>query len=421
MGQRNIQVVSIQAELAAVNAQINAEAEHVLGNMKNAYDIAMRREQALETNLQNFTANQNSEAYIKLQQLRHLADVDRKDYENYLNQYNDISERRELQNSGAARIVSPASLPRAPTKSRMKFYAIGGMAGLGGGLLLAFLLEYLKPGVKTSLEIEQIFRLSVVGAIPLLPRGRTRDTSYYLPLDRIVHDPLSQLSETVRAMRISLELLSANPKVILITSALPGEGKSTAAMLLAASSASSGKRTILLDCDFRQRSTSEALRRLRSKHRPGLSELLQGTARLEDVIAEDPITKVHVVPAGSMTPNAADLLMSRGMLDLIATLRTGFDYIVMDAPPLLPVVDALALTTVVDKILLVVEWCRTPRDSINEAFRVLGQQANRVAGIVLNKVEYDQLPGYGGGYYHRSISKYYGNARVLASRGDGLH
>ena len=409
VGARNVQVVSIQAQLAAVNKQIDAEAEHILGNMKNAYDIAVRREQTLEANLQSLTANQNSEAYIKLQQLRHLADADRSDYQSYLSQYNDISERRELQNAGSARIISPASLPRFASKNRAKFYAIGAFAGLGGGLLLAFLLEYFRPGLKTSAEIEQTFHLPVVGVIPLVPRQNSRSVSYYRPLDKFVNEPLSQLSETVHAMRISLELMSA-PKIILITSALPGEGKSTAAMLLAASSASSGKRTILLDCDFRQRSTSEALRRLRSKHRPGLSELLRGTVKIEDVIAEDPVTKTHLIPAGSMAPNAADLLMSQGMLDLIAVLRSGFDYIVMDAPPLLPVVDALALATVADKILVIVEWSRTPRASIYEAFRVLGQEANRVAGIVLNKVELNQLPGYGGGHHYRSIAKYYGNA-----------
>ena len=111
-----------------------------------------------------------------------------------------------------------------------------------------------------------------------------------------------------------------------------------------------------------------------------------------------------------MAPNAADLLMSQGMLDLIAVLRSRFDYIVMDAPPLLPVVDALALATVADKILVIVEWCQTPRAIIYEAFKILGQEANCVAGIVLNKVEFNQLPGYGGGHRYRSIAKYYGNA-----------
>jgi polysaccharide biosynthesis transport protein len=406
LGERNVQVISIRAQLAAVNKQIDAEAGHILSNMKNAYDIAVGREQSLEANLQSLTANLHSETSIKLQELRRVADADRKVYESYLSQYNDIAERRELQDA-SARIISPATLPRSPSSSRAKFYALGGMAGLAGGLLLAFLLEYFRPGVKTGKEIEQSFGLPVVGNIPSVWREKTRGVSYRRPLDRMVGEPLSHLSEAVRAMRISLELSSANPKVILITSALPGEGKSTAAMLLAASSASSGKRTILLDCDLRLRSTSEALR---NKHQTGLSELLRGTAKLTDVIAQDPRTKIYLLPAGSMAPNAADLLMSKRMVDLIAVLRSEFDYIVMDAPPLLPVVDALALATVADKILVIVEWCQTSRASIYEAFRVLGPEVTRIAGIVLNKVDFSQLPGYGAGYHYRSVAKYFSNA-----------
>ena len=297
-----------------------------------------------------------------------------------------------------------------PPRSRIKFYALGGIAGLAGGLLLAFLLEYFRPGVKTSTEIEQSFGLPVVGNIPLVWGRKTRGASYGRPLDRMVNEPLSQLSEAVYTMRIGLEVSSANPKVILITSALPAEGKSTAAMLLAASSASAGKRAILLDCDLRLRSVSETLG---NKHQPGLSELLRGTAKLTDVITQDPVTKIYMLPAGSIAPNTADLLMSQEMLDLIAILRGEFDYIVMDAPPLLPVVDALALAAAADKILVIVEWCETSRASIREAFRVLGPEVNRVAGIVLNKVDFNQLPGYryrSTVKYYRSTAKYFGNA-----------
>jgi capsular exopolysaccharide synthesis family protein len=397
LGGYNPQVVSVRAELAAVNKQINTEAGHVLATMRNAYDIAVRREQTLEADLQSLTANLNSETYLKLRQLRRVADSDRKDYESYLAQYNNISEQREMQ-SASARIISPATLPRSPASNRLKFYALGGMAGLGGGLLLAFLLEYFKSGVKTSREIEQSFGLPVVGFVPLVLQQKTRGAPYHQTLSRMVNEPFSHLNEAVRSMRVSLELSSARPKVILITSALPGEGKSTAAMLLAGSSASSGKKTILLDCDLRLRSTSEVLRR---KHQPGLSEFLCGRAKLTDVITQDPVTKINFIPAGSTKPNAADLLMSQEMLDLIAVLRSGFDYVVMDSPPLLPVVDALALATGVDKILVIVEWSRTPRNSIYEALRVLGPEANRVAGIVLNKVDFNELPGYSGYQYRK--------------------
>jgi polysaccharide biosynthesis transport protein len=405
-GERNIQIVSARADLATVKKQIDTEVGNALATMKNAYDIAQRREQTLEANLRNLTANLNSENYIKLQQLQHAADSDRKDYESYLAQYNNISEQREMQ-STSARIISPATLPRSPNSKRMKFYAIGGAVGLAGGLLLAFLLEYFKSGVRTSTEIAQAFGLSVVGFVPLVSRPKIR-RAYHQPLHRAVNEPLSQLSEAVRSMRISLQLSIAGSKVILVTSALPGEGKSTAAMLLAASCASSGKKTVLLDCDLRLRSASEILRR---KHQPGLSDFLTGTANLRDIINQDPATKINVIPAGSpTTPNAADLLMSQAMLDLIAALRHDFDYVIMDSPPLLPVVDALALATSTDKILVIIEWRRTSRDSIYEAFRVLGPEANRVAGVVLNKVDFNELPGHSGYRYYHSSAKYFSKA-----------
>jgi succinoglycan biosynthesis transport protein ExoP len=202
-GEHNIQIVSVRADLATVNKQIDIEKQNVLATMKNARDIAVRREQDLEASLHSLAARLNSEAYIKLQQLRHVADTDNKEYQSYLSQYNDISERRVLQGAGA-RIISPATLPRSPTSSRLKFYALGGAAGLTGGLLLAFLLEYFRRGIKTSAQVEQSFGLPVLGNIPLVPHSKTFSTSYYRPLDKMLNEPLSHLSEAVRAVRISL-------------------------------------------------------------------------------------------------------------------------------------------------------------------------------------------------------------------------
>jgi succinoglycan biosynthesis transport protein ExoP len=409
-GEQYAHVIAMRTELAGINKQINAEMQHILGSFKNAYDIAVRREQVLEANLQSLIAkHSNSETYERLQQLRRAADADRKLYENYLAQYNDISERRTLQDA-SARIISPASLPRSPTSSRrMLYYALGGMLGLGGGFVLAFLLEYLRSGVKTATEVEQSFGRPVVGIIPLVQHRKFPGTFYERLLHRMVDKPLSRFNEAVHAMRISLELSHANPKVILVTSALPAEGKSTAAILLAASSASAGKRTVLLDCDLRQQSTSKAFR---NKHEPGLSELLRGTAELMDVITKDPATKTYTIPAGSIVPNSADLLMSQRMRDLMAELRDDFDYIVMDTSPLLPVIDALGVATVADKILMIVEWRHTPRAAISEAFKVLRPEAHRVAGIVLNKVDLNQLYGYGyrSGYHYGSVDKYLSKA-----------
>jgi polysaccharide biosynthesis transport protein len=408
LGDGHAQVIALRAALAGINRQIYDEAQHILGNMKNAYDIAVLRQQSLEATLQKLNARDNSEIYLKLQQLRRIADAYRNRYESYLSQYNEIAERRTLQDA-SARIISAADLPSSPSSPRRTlFYALGGMLGLGGGFLLALLLEY-RAGIKNTGDIEQSFGRPVVGLIPLVHHQKSRDALAKQLLKRMVDEPVSHLSEAVHSMRISLELSSANTKVVLVTSALPGEGKSTAAMLLAASSASSGKRTVLLDCDLRRRSTSEAFL---GKEQPGLSELLRGTAELADMITQDPTTETYVIPAGSIMPNTADLLMSPKMRDLIRKLRSEFDYIVIDTSPLLPVIDALALATVADKVLVIVEWGQTRLATISEAFKILRPEAHRVAGIVFNKVDLNQLQGYGyhSGYHYRSLDRYFKSA-----------
>jgi hypothetical protein len=309
LGERHSQVIIAGTQLEGINKQISAEANHVLGNMQNAYDIAVRRQQSLEASLLKLTAARgNSATYIKLQQLRRVADADRKLYENYLSQYNEISQRRTLQDA-SARIIAPATLPDAPSSPRrILFYALAGIFGLGGGLLLAFLREYLRAGVKTGAEVEQSFGYPVVGVIPLVQHGKFRGNTHDRLLHSMVDAPLSHFSEAVRAMRIGLELSSSDSaaKVILITSALPCEGKSTAAMLLAASSATSGHKTVLLDCDLRQQAVSEVY----GKKQPGLSELLRGTAELTDVIDIDPVTDTCVIPAGSIVPISPSGLMT---------------------------------------------------------------------------------------------------------------
>jgi exopolysaccharide transport family protein len=402
LGEHHSQVIAANTQLDGMNKQISAEANHVLANMQNAYDIAVRRQQSLEASLQKLTAARgNSATYLKLQQLRRVADADRKLYENYLSQYNEISQRRTLQDA-SARIIAPATLPGTPSSPRRTlFYALAGIFGLGGGVVLAFLREYLQSGIKTGSEVEQSFGYPVIGVIPLVQRRKFRGNGH----DRLVHSmvdaPLSNFSEAVHAMRIGLALSSPDgaAKVILVTSSLPAEGKSTAAMLLAASSATSGHKTVLLDCDLRQQAVSEAF----GKKQPGLSEVLRGAAELSDVIDIDPVTNICVIPAGSIVTNPADLLMSRRMHNLIAQLRNQFDYVVIDASPLLPVIDALALATMADKILLIVEWSRTSRTDVSEAFKVLRPEAARIAGIVLNKVDPKQLSHYG---YSRSYHKY---------------
>lgn len=408
-GGNHAEVIALDIQLADINKRLGDEAEHVLGNLKESYDIAVRQEQSLGASLQKLTAPLGeSPAALKLRSLQRVADTDRKLHESYLTQYNEASQRLTLA-VASARIITPASLPEAPSSPRsVLFYALGGMLGLGGGVGLAFLLEFVQAGLKTRLQVEQTFGYPLLGAIPVVQKRKFRRLRRDGPMRAVIDEPLGQLSESVRAMRIGLEISNSQqaPKVILVTSSLPGEGKSTAATLLGASSAMSGRRTVLIDCDLRHHSISATL----TGGRPGLSELLTGAANLSDVTNKHPIMDLDVIAAGSIVRNPADLLMCQGMRDLIGQLRERYDYIVMDASPLLPVVDALALATIADKILVIVEWSHTPRATISEAFKLLRPQQDRVAGVVLNKVDLRQMQGYG--YGGRSLTKYFSNAGV---------
>ncbi len=406
LGERHAEVMNVRAQLAGINRAISAQADRVVSNMKNGYEIAVRRERSIEFDLESLTAARgNSAEVVQLQQLRRVADADRKLYESYLSQFNEISTRQTLQDA-SARIITPATFPQAP--SRILFFGFAGVLGTGIGLGLAVLLELLRSGVKSGAEAERTFGYPVVGLIPFVePRGSRIAYRHGALVGNLVDVPSSQFSEAVRSMRLGLRLANRGqvPKVILITSAVPGEGKSSAAALLAASSAGAGQRTVLIDCDLRRQSISEAF----GEYKRGLAEVLAATADVSEVTVKHPVAGIHLIPAGSPIGNPADLLTSERMSELIEKLRDLYDYVVLDASPLLPVVDALALAALADKILVVVEWSRTPRGNVSEALKILRPEAHRIAGIVLNKVDLKQLHGYGynGGYSRRYFENYF--------------
>jgi polysaccharide biosynthesis transport protein len=248
----------------------------------------------------------------------------------------------------------------------------------------------------------------VVGMIPLVRRGGLRRTHAADLLTRAVAEPLSGLSEAVRAARVALLLSGAGkrPKVILVTSAIPYEGKSTTATLLAASTSMSGQRSLLIDCDLRRQSASRSLGR---RGKPGLIEVLAGSATRAEAVQHDPASGLDLIAVGSGSVNPGDLLDSQRMRDLLAALRQDYDFIVLDSSPLLPVVDATILATMVDKIAMVVQWSRTPRASVVEALSRLDTEMRRTASVVINQVDIKRLRGYGYGYgYGYNYGKYYG-------------
>ena len=393
------ELIVARSQIKDIEKAINAEVARILDNLKNAYQIAQQREQSLEASLNRVTQQHgNSPVVVKLHELERLDASDRRLYENFLAEFNKIAAGSSL-NETPARIITPASLPTVPAFPRTHLIlalmlAVGGFAGI----VLAFLAEHLAGGLKTSAQAENTLGAPVLGMIFEIPRRGLRRPRGPDILAETIAKPASRLAEGVRATRIGLALSGDSPpKVILVTSSVPGEGKTTVAMLLAASAGLSGQRTLLVDCDLRSRSAS---RTIGVGSRAGLIEVLEGRAELGDAITSKTPWGLAMLSAGAGRMNPADLLNSPRVGALLDELRQRFDFIVLDATPLLPVVDAALLARHADRILFVARWSRTQRTTALEAMKVLGAEAHGKIGIALNRVDLRKLRSYGYGFGH---------------------
>jgi succinoglycan biosynthesis transport protein ExoP len=221
-----------------------------------------------------------------------------------------------------------------------------------------------------------------------------------------LHHPMSPFSEAMRTLRSGIHMSDVDtpPKVIHITSARPGEGKTTISISLAVSAASSGLKVALLDADLRRLSLS---RFFGLESEAGLVDLLMNTKNPQDVLQLHQTSNVFVIPAGSKTLNPPDVLNSERMRLLVERLAEQFDYVVIDTPPVGPVIDAAIVAKLAHKTILVVQWGSTPRELVTSSIQKLSNY-KRVGGVVMNLVVQDRAKKYGGEYsYGKSYKEYY--------------
>jgi capsular exopolysaccharide synthesis family protein len=286
------------------------------------------------------------------------------------------------------------------------------LLGLTSGIGLAFLLESLDNTVRTTEQAQMVSGLASLGMIPLGTRVEERRGSRQLAIatsreavELITHSrPQSQMAESYRALRTSLLLssLGAPPKIVLVTSALPEEGKTTTSLNTAVVLAQKGVRVLLVDADMRRPSIHKTLG---MAPRAGLSNVLTGSADLQQsIVRSSVLPNFFILPAGTPPPNPAELLASVEMKTVLAQLREQYDHIVIDTPPTLSVTDAVVLATRVDAVILVIRSGKTTKTALRRARDVLAQVNARVTGIVLNAVDLDS-PDY---YYYYEYQRKYG-------------
>ncbi len=413
-------VVRLQEQLNDLNGLLDNEKKNIANQVEADYRSARQRELLLQQTLdqQKTEAAAMADKMVQYNILKRDAEADKQLYDGLLEKLKEAGISAGLRSSNI-RVVDPASPPTAPfSPQKTRNVMLAALVGLLGGIGLALVREYLDNTVKNPDDIENLSRLPSLAVVPAFGNGNGRGPKLlkgaspngYERVELIAHNqPQSQISEAFRALRTSLLLSQADhpPQVILMTSALPREGKTTAAVNLAVTLAKLGDKTLLVDGDLRKPGVSRALNMADGKH-AGLSSYLAGVSTLDLVTVPHPaIPNLATIPTGPVPPNPADLLASHRLSEMIVELRKRYKFVVIDSPPIMAATDAVILSVLADGVLLVVRSGHTPKEAFTRTRDLLTSVKCRLLGVVLNAVDSNSPDYYYSyRYYPYSYSGY---------------
>jgi capsular exopolysaccharide synthesis family protein len=404
-------VVQLRKQVSEVEGSITLEIQRVAQNAENDYDEALRTEQMLTAALdqQKQVAYRLNEDAIRLGVLQRDAEASRDTYEEVLKKLKIAGVLAGLKATNLT-IVDPATVPGKPEEPKSALMiAIALFGGLVVGIGMSFAVEALDSTIRTPEDVEGLCFLPSLGIIPLVPTslvGRMMPSKQDAPI--MISQPNSQAAEAFRCLRTALLLAtpSAPPKILVVTSGLPKEGKTTTSVNMAIVMAQKGARVLLVDADLRRPSV---LQRLGLKNlATGLSTALAGGNPANCIISIDGLPFLNVMPAGLRPPNPAELLDSIRMRELLSIWCREYDHIVIDCAPVLGMTDSVVLATMADAVVLVVRSSKTRYQSLRRTRDLLASVNARVAGVVVNGIDTNSESHYAYyGYYGKSYDSYY--------------
>jgi succinoglycan biosynthesis transport protein ExoP len=399
-----LELAEQQKKLAS---KIDLEVANIIANLENEVAVADSRERALADALEEAKDRSavTSRAEIELRQLERESDANRSLYQAFLTRLKQTEEQLDLVRPDA-KVVSTAAVPQSPSFPKPKMMiAVGFTSSVLLGTLLALLRERLDSAFHTERQLHEILGIASFGLVPALRRSRRRPKPHRYLLEK----PLSAYADAIRSVQKCVELSCGDRRsqVVLVTSTLPGEGKTTLALSLAASAARSGRKTILVEVDLRHPSVA---REIGQPFGPGLVEFLTGEAAADEIIHVAQFqNNLHFIPVKGLTWTPVDLLESREMAVLLAGLRTRYDFVFLDAPPAL-VTDARVAALLADTVLYAVQWKKTTVEVASHGLSALAGSCIPVAGLVLTQVNLAKQAKYGYGdvaSYYGEYKKYY--------------
>lgn len=403
----------INEQLARLDREINQAANGIVRGLESDAAAATARENALRAQLGQLQARQtvDSRANVVAQSLQRAADAKR-------SIYNDLSRNAQEQAQEArigdvrAWIVSAAQAPLKPSFPKTSVFLLLGLAiGSAAGVGAVAAAEARERGFRSAEDVEAALNVPFLAAVPELsakrlarPRGRKPPTTPS-PWNYVMEKPASSFAESIRNIRASLldETSEDGPRTLCVTSALAGEGKSVVAVALARVMAMSGDRVLLIDCDLRRTGLSK-LRPDQAK--PGLMDVLDGAADAGAALNEDVVDGLAFLGQDTPVFTPRDIFSGPAAKEMLRRLRDQYDFVILDAPPVLAVTDAWTISSLCDATLVVVRQARTPPKAVRSAMDRLRRRGARLHGVVLNR----RPPGSAGaaaGYYDEAHAGYY--------------
>ncbi|WP_417493207.1 polysaccharide biosynthesis tyrosine autokinase [Maricaulis sp.] len=414
-GARHPEIQTVERELADIRVQIDQEINRIVSNLESEVNIAAERANSLAASLQDLRSElgTNNAALVNLRALEREANASRAMFESFLNRFRQTDEADQF-NEADARIVANATLPLEASSPRLVLnFALGlALAGLGA-ILAALLREILESGLRTEAEVERKLGVPHIASVPKLKpgfveglRGRRPDPGQY-----VLNKPLSSIAESYRTLRSGLKVAGLDKPltVVAVTSALPGEGKTTTTIALGRIAAQAADRVLAIDCDLRRRGLSMGLA---PDAATGMLEVLASESSLEDAIVVDEQSGLHVLPLTVRSFSPKDLFRSEAFKALLERVRGQYDLILLDTAPVMAVADTRAIAGLVDGMIFSVEWGRSPVGAARLSIDALTRAKGNIVGVVLNGVDINRQARYGYGAYYTyygSYQKYYTN------------
>jgi succinoglycan biosynthesis transport protein ExoP len=414
-GENHGAVVNLRNQMAQLSRAAKEELDRIAEASRSEYQIAAEREKSLRASLQGLVdqASTSNQAQVKLRNLDSAAQTYRTTYESMLQKFQESIQEQTVP-INEARIITPPTFPLKPSWPKPLIVIPGGIVlGLLFGCFTAVMREALGNGFRVGDDIRSFAGVEYLGTLPKLKKASsaikkgaenpgilgngaptTRET---------ITSPFSRFTETIRNVKVSIDAAKSlqQTPLVAITSSVPKEGKTTISANLAHLTAQMGLRTLLIDADLH----APALTATLAPHAEfGLVEILTEGKQVSECICTDSITGLDFLPAviKKRQPNTISLLKSKPMLDLLASAREYYDYVFIDLPPVVPVVDARATAPMFDFFVFIVEWSRTSRDVVRDALGADEELRHRVLGVLLNQAdptELKRLEAYRGSAY----------------------